>query len=200
MKIAVAVLLCLLAAPTGVVLQSVEKLGGEWVGHLVNLSHKDVVTISITVSPGSELTVNSHESQPFAPGATKDVPLGSSADKPSPVVDVVIYADHTAQVGNEQAFAHILEMREEALLTLQKANEILAKGGGPKELEALAATIPVGSRGERIKTDDRPSVDPNSLRQMAEELRDGNITPAELSKRNEAFIAEHRTPITRVQP
>src|SRR6516164_10685932 len=79
----------------GVVLQGVEKsTDGVWVGHLVNQSHKDVVTVNLT--DGDTLTTFNYEA--FASGATKDVFLGNSAEQPKFVVDVVVYADHTAEV------------------------------------------------------------------------------------------------------
>ena len=178
----------------GVVLQGVEKsTDGVWVGHLVNQSHKDVVTVNLT--DGDTLTTFNYEA--FASGATKDVFLGNSAEQPKFVVDVVVYADHTAEVDNEHAFGFIVRAHQRAALTLQKANEILAKAGSKeeaaKEMEALAATVPV------LRHDAAPQVVPALLRSMAEELREGSITPDELTKRNESHIAEHQKEIMRVQ-
>jgi hypothetical protein len=82
---------------TGVVLQSYEPQNGTWVAHLVNMSHKDVLTVDIGVSTGpkgpfGEYTFNYGKYNSFAPGTTKDVNLGrvTVEETISPVVDVVV--------------------------------------------------------------------------------------------------------------
>lgn len=63
-----------------------------------------------------------------APGATFkiDVPLGQQqVQTASASVDVVVYADDTADVLNEQIFKSIILARKGRMLGLQKANELL---------------------------------------------------------------------------
>jgi hypothetical protein len=66
----------------------------------------------------------------IAPGAifTIDVPLGQQQiQTASATVDLVVYADDTADVLNEQAFASIAAQRKGWILGYQKANELLQK-------------------------------------------------------------------------
>src|SRR5712664_2861702 len=62
------------------------------------------------------------------PGAISaiDVPLGQQeVQTASATVDVVVYADGTADVLNEQVFENIVSQRKGRVLGLQKANELL---------------------------------------------------------------------------
>lgn len=73
----------------------------------------------------------------FAAGAVfrMDVPLGQQqVQSASATVDVVVYADDTADVLNEQIFKSIVSLRKGRMLGLQKANELLQNAlADPKE-------------------------------------------------------------------
>jgi hypothetical protein len=65
-----------------------------------------------------------------APGAVfaMDVPLGQQeVQSASAIVDVVVYADDTADIINEQIFKSIVSQRKGRMLGMQKANELLQK-------------------------------------------------------------------------
>jgi hypothetical protein len=66
----------------------------------------------------------------IAPGATfaMDVPTGQQeVQSASATVDVVVYADTTADVLNKEIFASIVSQRKGRVLGMQKANELLQK-------------------------------------------------------------------------
>lgn len=110
--------------------------------NLLNTSHKDISAYSMMVRVTyPDGTVGTWEyggdflpamiatgTGAFVPGATftVDVPLGQQQiQTASAMVDVVVYADHTADVLNEQVFASITSARKGRMLGLQKANELL---------------------------------------------------------------------------
>jgi hypothetical protein len=118
---------------------------------VLNTSHKDITAISLQVRvihpDGSAGTFEyGGDFLPFmlylaegghptaqgarAPGAVfaMDVPLGQQeVQSASAIVDVVVYADDTADVLNEQIFKSIVSQRKGRMLGLQKANELLQK-------------------------------------------------------------------------
>jgi hypothetical protein len=115
--------------------------------HLANVSNKNVVVMfTYTTDHGGvgsyyaeverEYTAPLRESGEFiprggetlAPSTTRDLLLGMDASQcAAPVIDVVVYADDTAEVVNEDAFRHYILPMEEKVLTLKKENEIIAQ-------------------------------------------------------------------------
>jgi hypothetical protein len=109
---------------------------------VLNTSHKDISAYSMQVRiTHSDGTVSTWEYGgdflPYmiatgggapAPGATFkiDVPLGQQqVQTASAFVDVVVYADATADVLNEQVFMSIISARKGRMLGLQTASELL---------------------------------------------------------------------------
>lgn len=109
---------------------------------LLNTSHKDISAYSMQVRithPDGTISTWEYGGDflPFmietgggapAPGAAFkiDVPLGQQqVQTASAFVDVVVYADDSAEVLNEQVFKSIISARKGRMLGLQKANELL---------------------------------------------------------------------------
>lgn len=120
---------------------------------VLNASHKDITAISLQVrvnhpdgtagtfeyggdflpfmiyaAEGGRATAPNQGAP--APGAVfaMDVPLGQQEfQSASATVDVVVYADGTADVLNEQIFNSIASQRKGRMLGMQKANELLQK-------------------------------------------------------------------------
>jgi hypothetical protein len=79
----------------------------------------------------------------FMPGATRDevVYETQGVTKADVVVDVVAYADQTAEVGKETSFGRLIAIRKGRLLAQQKINEIInQKLADPKAPVGAAAT------------------------------------------------------------
>ena len=113
--------------------------------HIVNVSHKVITAYSIglyvTQRDGSTFIAEEKGQEfsltPFAPGETKDevqvAPSQTqmdSADLNNPnniraEVDVVVYADDTAEVNNQQAFDNIVENRKATLAALKTIDEVV---------------------------------------------------------------------------
>ncbi len=110
--------------------------------NLLNTSHKDISAFSLLVRANyPDGTAGTWEYGgdflPFmvatgngalTPGAISaiDVPLGQQqVQTVSATVDVVVYADDTADVLNQQVFESIVSQRKGRVLGLQKANELL---------------------------------------------------------------------------
>ena len=86
---------------TGVVLRSYQTSKGTWIAHLVNVSHKNVVFVNITVNKhngaGSYYAIAAHsegyysESNTFRPDMTRDISLGVDVNESvTPVLDLVV--------------------------------------------------------------------------------------------------------------
>ena len=184
---------------TGVVLRSYQTSEGTWIAHLANVSHKNVVFVNITVNKhngaGNYYAIAAHsegyysELNTFRPDTTKDISLGAEINESTtPVLDLVVYADDTVEVANEDALKHYLLPIKEKVLTLQKENEILAKfASSPNrvadtlaELLSVAADLP----DPHMRHDDDPHVNSDELLSFARELKRGDIDPDSAIKRN----------------
>jgi hypothetical protein len=65
----------------------------------------------------------------FAAGTTRDqvIPEGKDISDVDAVVDMVVYADATADVQNERAFRQLMAMRKGQLLAMEKVNEVIKR-------------------------------------------------------------------------
>jgi hypothetical protein len=80
----------------------------------------------------------------FAAGAGFDqnIPEPKAVTNMQIVVDMVAYADRTADVQNEKAFAQVIAYRQGELLALQQANEVIQQAlSGPNASEAAATEL-----------------------------------------------------------
>jgi hypothetical protein len=194
----------------GVVVRSCEwnKEQGRYVLQLANVSHQYVVYVSVMLNehsgagsyyapPGEfrpELEFNErlegtslHRPRPgigkmFAPDTTEDLLPGIDASSQcAPVVDVVVYADDTAEVTNEQAFKHYILPIEEEVLTLKKEIEILAqfRGSPNRVADTVAELLRLASEqpDPQIRHDEEVHANPNVLLSVVRELKQGRRNP-----------------------
>ena len=82
----------------------------------------------------------------FASGATRSVILGAKDTSVKAVVDLVVYADSTAEVLNEHAFSQIVAIRKGGLMAMQKVSEAIHR-----VLEDATITNPGAAAVEELK-------------------------------------------------
>jgi hypothetical protein len=107
--------------------------------HLVNQSGKDVIAYSIgqrvKMPDGSLQLVGAMTKQNdhFAAGASRDEPVGTFSMEGVTVdettidvkLDVVVYADNTAEVTDQDAFERLLTEWKSEVLAMKKTNEVI---------------------------------------------------------------------------
>jgi hypothetical protein len=107
--------------------------------HLVNQSGKDVIAYSIgqrvKMPDGSLQLVGAMTKQNdhFAPGTSRDEPVGTFSMEGVTVdettidvkLDVVVYADNTAEVTDQDAFERLLTEWKSEVLAMKKTNEVI---------------------------------------------------------------------------
>lgn len=95
----------------------------------VNLSERlqDLLPLMITVDRIGSDVRREYGNGTFAPGASREEQITDPVGvvDVSAVVDVVSYADGTADVQNERAFKRLIAQRKGAILAKQKASEVL---------------------------------------------------------------------------
>jgi hypothetical protein len=186
--------------------------------HVVNISNKDITgySMSVTVkyangtSAFSEMTEDflplmaSFDSEElrrqygngtFAAGTSRDqvVPQTQDVRDVSATVDVVAYADRTADVENSRAFDHLTAARKGMLLATQQADEVLKQAlaspnpnaAAAKELTRLA-DVSKGRSGS-LNAKDPESRMEFALRGLASRAETSDLT--QLIKDGEARIA-----------
>lgn len=142
--------------------------------NLVNLSGKDITAYNISDSDGSKdylgrpnppgehledalgvliMEQMTGEKPPkdypggvFASGATRTLTLWAKDTSVKVVVDLVVYADGTAEVFNEHAFSQIVAVRKGALMAMQKVSKVLKQ-----VLADATITNPAAAAGEELK-------------------------------------------------
>lgn len=143
----------------------------------------------------------------FPGGTTRDIriPLQKELRDASVVLDVVIYADQTAESSNDQALLHLIAMRQGDILALRQANKVITdalssanpREAASKELRRLADV----SQGERGALDDPNSQTQRALRRSIADVEQADDLSGVI-KDNEAriaFYSSHSQPWT-VQP
>jgi hypothetical protein len=108
---------------------------------------------SIEASPGLQLKYGNGT---FAAGSSRDIAIPEPKDvvDASIILDMVAYADRSADVTNERAFSHLVADRKEILSAMQQANQAMKdalatpdpKSSAVKELTRLA-DVAKGSGG-----------------------------------------------------
>jgi hypothetical protein len=146
---------------------------------LVNTSNKDITALSMSVTERyADGTSNSsekmtdylplmasmevsqkreHGNGTFAAGTSRDVPFPVAKEPKdvSIIVDMVAYADRTADVTNERAFNNLVDARKEVALATQQANQVMKdalaapnpRDAAVKELARLADVAKGSGRG-----------------------------------------------------
>ena len=165
----------------GVVIQSTDNSDKSTTTvHLLNISDKEVTAFNLsvqqTLADGKTFKPSAHTSEmlggyllngkAFSPNSTVDVQIGKILVQiPKPVdetlvVDVVIYADGTAQVQNQDRFKDIMDQRTARFQTLEKVDDAIEK-----VLADPAAEHPTASVVARLKAvldDDQKKADTDS--------------------------------------
>lgn len=179
----------------GVVVQSTDDNPGASVTtvHLLNISNKEVTAFNLSVqqtlpdgktfkpSANTEDMLGAYllKGKAFSPNSTFDVQMGKILVQiPKPVdeklvVDVVIYADGTAQVQNQDRFKDIMDQRTAHFRTLEKVDEAIEK-----VLADPAAEHPTASVVARLKAvleDDQKKADTDNKTAIQ-----GNGSPGEV--------------------
>lgn len=179
----------------GVVVQSTDDNPGASVAtvHLLNISNKEVTAFNLSVQQtlpdGKTFKPSAHtedmlgayllKGKAFSPNSTFDVQMGKILVQiPKPVdeklvVDVVVYADGTAQVQNQDRFKDIMDQRTAHFRTLEKVDEAIEK-----VLADPAAEHPTASVVARLKAvleDDQKKADTEN-----KAIIQGNGSPGEV--------------------
>src|ERR1700739_1647104 len=133
----------------GVVVQSTDDESDKFTTavHLINISDKEVTAFNLSVQQtlpdGKTFKPSAHtedmlgryllNGKAFSPNSTVDVQVGKTLVQiPKPVdetlvVDVVIYADGTAEVQNQDRFKDIMAQRTAGFRTLEKVDDAIEK-------------------------------------------------------------------------
>lgn len=145
--------------------------------HLLNISNKEVTAFNLSVQQtlpdGKTFKSSAHTEdmlgvylvtgKAFSPNSTFDVQIGKTLVQiPKPVdetlvVDVVIYADGTAQVQNQDRFKDITEQRKAGFRTLEKVNEAIEKVLADRSTEHPTASV--AARLKAVLDDDQKKAD-----------------------------------------
>jgi hypothetical protein len=189
---------------------------------IVNTSHKDITAIALIIvitnpdgTAGSAVWGNDflygiistieqgHEISPgsghgIAPGATFDqaFPQSTPITNFRATVDVVVYADGTADVLDESVFKRIALERKGRVLALQKANELLANSLANPEDAHPSITVAAQLRGlanvleaDRQKSMDEPaSYEALGFRVAAQAIANAPKDPTGRSAREDDYL------------
>ena len=182
----------------GVVVQSTEDNPAITTVHLLNISGKEVTAFNLSVQQtlpdGKTFKPSAHtedmlgrylvNGKAFSPNSTFDVQIGKILVQiPKPVdetlvVDVVIYADGTAQVQNQDRFKDIMDQRTASFQTLERVDDAIEK-----VLADPAAEHPTASVVARLKAvldDDQKKADTDN-----KTVIQGNGSPGEVQLERE---------------
>lgn len=179
----------------GVVVQSTDDNPGASVAtvHLLNISNKEVTAFNLSVQQtlpdGKTFKPSAHtedmlgayllKGKAFSPNSTFDVQMGKILVQiPKPVdeklvVDVVVYADGTAQVQNQDRFKDIMDQRTAHFRTLEKVDEAIEKVLADPAAEHPAASVV--ARLKAVLEDDQKKADTDN-----KAIIQGNGSPGEV--------------------
>jgi len=146
----------------GVVVQSTEDNSEKSTTtvHLLNVSDKEVTAFNLSVQQtlpdGKTVTSSAHtqdtlggyllSGKAFSPNSTVDLQIGKTIPKAvdeTLVVDVVIYADGTAQVQNQDRFKDIIDRRAARFRALEKVDDAIEKALADPAAEHPTASVVV---------------------------------------------------------
>jgi len=163
----------------GVVVQSTDDKSDKFTTavHLLNISNKEVTAFNLSVQQtlpdGKTFKPSAHtedmlgryllNGKAFSPNSTFDVQVGKTlvqipkAVDETLVVDVVIYADGTAQVQNQDRFKDIMDQRTAGFRTLEKVNDAIEKVLADPSAEHPTASVV--TRLKAVLDDDQKNAD-----------------------------------------
>lgn len=179
----------------GVVVQSTDDNPGASVAtvHLLNISNKEVTAFNLSVQQtlpdGKTFKPSAHtedmlgayllKGKALSPNSTFDVQMGKILVQiPKPVdeklvVDVVVYADGTAQVQNQDRFKDVMDQRTAHFRTLEKVDEAIEKVLADPAAEHPAASVV--ARLKAVLEDDQKKADTDN-----KAIIQGNGSPGEV--------------------
>jgi hypothetical protein len=160
--------------------------------HLHNISNKEVTAFNLSVQQtlpdGKTFTPSAHtedmlgtylfNGKGFSPNSTFDVQIGKTLVQiPKPVdetlvVDVVIYADGTAQVQNQDRFKDMMVQRTAHFRTLEKVDDAIETVRADPTAENPTAAV--AARLKAVLDDDQKKADTDS-----KAATQGNGSPGE---------------------
>jgi hypothetical protein len=202
-KLLLSALLFALALPTvyaqdhpphmGVAIQNTEDNADKSVTivHLVNVSGKEVTAFNISANqklPDGKISppsANSYDllggylssGKAFSPDSTYDAQVGHS-DGTTLIVDVVIYADGTAQVLNQDGFKRLIDRRKVRFQVLEKVNEAIEKVLADPAAEHPTAGVVAQLKAVLDDEEKKADIDSNGRIQ-------GNASPSESELENQ---------------
>ena len=184
----------------GVVIQSTEDNSDKptITVHLLNISGKEVTAFNLSVQQtlpdGKTFKPSAHtedmlggyllHGKAFSPSSTVDVQMGKILVQiPKPVdetmvVDVVIYADGTAQVQNQDRFKDIMDQRTARFQTLEKVDDAIEKVLADPAAEHPTASVVAHLKG--VLDDDQKKADTDNRAVIQ-----GNGSPGEMQLESE---------------
>ena len=182
----------------GVVIQSTEDNPAITTVHLLNISGKEVTAFNLSVQQtlpdGKTFKPSAHtedmlggyllNGKAFSPNSTVDVQMGKILVQiPKPVdetmvVDVVIYADGTAQVQNQDRFKDIMDQRTARFQTLEKVDDAIEKVLADPAAEHPTASVVAHLKG--VLDDDQKKADTDNRAVIQ-----GNGSPGEMQLESE---------------
>ena len=182
----------------GVVIQSTEDNPAITTVHLLNISGKEVTAFNLSVQQtlpdGKTFKPSAHtedmlggyllHGKAFSPNSTVDVPMGKILVQiPKPVdetmvVDVVIYADGTAQVQNQDRFKNIMDQRTARFQTLEKVDDAIEKVLADAAAEHPTASVVAHLKG--VLDDEQKKADTDNRAVIQ-----GNGSPGEMQLESE---------------
>jgi hypothetical protein len=171
---------------------------------------EDFVSFMATVSQNGQLQPG-YGNGTFAAGTSRD--KVSSETKTvvdvSAVVDVVVYADRTADVQNQRAFANILALRKGQVLGMQKSNEVIQQAlANPNPSESAATElerqVTVLNARRNLAPNDPQAYTKLTFKYVARELRQAPKASAALNQTEgdylKAMVARHEEHIAAITP
>jgi hypothetical protein len=144
-------------------------------------SSQDFLPLMGSVANGSEEMRQRFGNGTFAAGTHRDESFpGQLHDITdlTAIVDVVAYADSTADVDNDRAFSHIVAQRKGSVLAMEKVNQLLQsnpdKAAVAKELKRLAEVL----RARNISPDDPESYEADHFQEAARHVNETDYATA----------------------
>jgi hypothetical protein len=196
--------------PIGAVVQSsdYDAVKGVTTVHIVNTSRKEISALNLSfhvnypdgrVSGPAEFGLDFLEGViqgigGFAPGAVHNQEFPGQEGPVQATVDMVVYADGTADVLNERAFRRLMEGRKASVLAMQKVDELLNKAlADPAERHPSARVVAelkslVAAMEQQKIADDGAAMYGSSLQQAIQDISNKPQSPAGRSEREDNLL------------
>jgi len=227
------------SSPIGAIVQEshYDSVRGIITFSVVNISHKDITAFSlqlrVTYADGTGATSESmtdflpsmistfEQGHPiasdqgngaFAPGAIHNQEFPQSQGvSATATVDMVTYADGTADVLNEAAFKQLVLQRKARVLAMQKADELLMKALADPKVDHPSATVAAQVKGlasalqnKNLGTDDPADHEGLGFLEVSRDIANAPQSPTGRSAKEDnyllALIKTHRNRVSLYLP